>query len=831
MRSYLIALTLLPAIVGAQSLPYRRVEALGTKVPDGRSFVHSMLDSGWSLIQSDAPNLVNPSRYPAQFYFRSPEGTLTRLPLEKAGIDLRFGVTAVLAPDASFALIGGPFSGLVRVDREGLATRVYSNVVQGGNLYPMAIAGNDVFLSGFTIGLSKMDLTSGQVTQFDDYPTAGFRNASRITPDGTKAIYEVGMQFVLRNLANDITRTWDLPAGIASHSLDSSGRYVWFRRPESVGAGPMLVRHDLYTGTELTYPDRGGSAGWIVESTERFVFFGSTASLSPDDDNTTTDVYAYDRRNDTLSLVTDRKGSRRAAGDIERFTASPNGSRLMFTTATPAVSELPSNLHAQLYARSTVRYDTVPALVAKTAGGSEAFAAVQSRNGQAVLWSRFAAGQWSIRSVVDGQPTRIMEGQVRTIPLDVTDDGRKALWMQEGSPELWFSVDGVIRTLNTGGFVAAAGRIDPKTGTPLILGYKNDAGGAQSSLLRFNTTTGAGTRIDTDVPVESNEFDADAGRVAWMVSDGVRVFDLTTGNRVVIPVENYLYYGPRLTADGLYVAVAHQTATGDPDKTRLYRTTDGQFRRTLPYGLLQPDGKWLVDPVGLLVFVETGASVVDWIEESVRSTGEPVGPERTFFRGMVQSGDLNLGDVWRYRGVALTRPRTDFFTARALPKGQVELESEFRKAGLENANTWTEYRIDGTGPWRRMKVGSPTVSIRLPDGYHTFDARTSDELGRIENRTYRRVVLTDGTPPVFANFRVERSSGALFLLLDTDARTGTVSVTFPDGSVQTGGASGNGETLRIRVTGLAAGQTYKAKFTLRDTARNEVVTPEYTFQG
>ncbi|RYG36912.1 hypothetical protein EON81_08265 [bacterium] len=831
MRSFLFPALLLPALVGAQALPYQRVEALGPAVPDGNASPVSMLDSGWSLLRTDAPNVGDPNRFGGQFYFRSPEGTLTRIPIEKAGIDPRFGLLGVLAPDASYAILGGPYTGLFRVDRQGLAVRVFSTPVSGQSVWPIAIADGSAFLTAFGLGLYKLDVESGELFEYPILPEASSRSPSRVTSDGTKAIYEVENRFLLRNLTHGIVRVWDLPSGTRGHSLDTTGRYVWYRMPETAWAGPRLIRHDLFTDNEASYPDRSGNDALFDQSTERVVFFRTQASLSANDDNATNDVYAYDRQNDTLVLTTDRKGSRRAAGGVNGLNISPNGSRLMFSTPSPGVTELPSNPFSQLYARTTVRYDVQPALIGLSPGGSETSSSVASRNGEAVLLSRFAAGQWSMRTVLDGQSTRVSPTQGRPRALDVTDDGRRALWTDDGSPTLWFSVDGAVRTLSTDGYYSATGHIDPTTGTPVVSVYKNVNGASQSALLRFDPVTGATSRIDTTAPATSSDFDVDAGRVAWLSASGVRLLDLRTGSGLTVSTAQPYYYGPRLTADGMYVAIAHTTANGEPEKTRLYRTSDGQFRRTLPYGLLLPDGKWLSDSYnGTLVYAETGGQVLDWIEESSRSVGEPVGPKRSTFRGTVQQDEVTLGDAWRYRAIALAKPRTESLLTRPRPGGTVEIRSEFRKAGLENAATWTEYRIDGTGPWRRMKVGEATLTAPLSDGSHRIEVRAADALGRMEGHPATRTVVTDSVPPTFGAFSTRNESGAFFLVIQSNARGATASVTFPNGSTQLFGGTGASGEIRCYFYGFVSGQTYRVKFTLRDLAGNETVTPEFSFQ-
>ncbi|RYG43201.1 hypothetical protein EON79_17450, partial [bacterium] len=103
MRTVLLSCSLLPAIVGAQALPYRRVEALGPAVPDGSAYPYGVTDDGWALITTEASNLNAPARFPGQFYFRSPEGTLIRIPLERAGEEAKGPWAGILSPDGAFA--------------------------------------------------------------------------------------------------------------------------------------------------------------------------------------------------------------------------------------------------------------------------------------------------------------------------------------------------------------------------------------------------------------------------------------------------------------------------------------------------------------------------------------------------------------------------------------------------------------------------------------------------------------------------------------------------------------------------------------------------------
>ena len=82
-------------------------------------------------------------------------------------------------------------------------------------------------------------------------------------------------------------------------------------------------------------PGGGHGAAELLAATDKHVFFRTTLSLDPNDDNATGDVYAFDRSANTMKLVTDRQGSRRAAGQVEEIAVSPNGSRLMFRTPAP----------------------------------------------------------------------------------------------------------------------------------------------------------------------------------------------------------------------------------------------------------------------------------------------------------------------------------------------------------------------------------------------------------------------------------------------------------------------------------------------------------------
>ncbi|RYG49287.1 hypothetical protein EON79_01790 [bacterium] len=589
------------------------------------------------------------------------------------------------------------------------------------------------------------------------------------------------------------------------------------------------MRRDMYTGTETTYPLPTVNLPIDLRAaSNRFAFFETEAALSPDDTNGTSDFYAFDRSENVYRLISSRQGLRQAAGGVTDFATSPKGNQTIFGSAAPGVSDLVSNGFGQLYARSTIRFDTHPALVAVGPGGREAREAVASRNGTAVFTNRFVSGQWSLRILVDGQPPRVLPTSSEMRPLDVTDDGSRALFMGETTGELVLWENGIFRPLQAGGFYGNFGKIDPKTGIPVVVLDRSGPTGLQQELIRFDPLTGIGTRIDTQAPIVYYGFDVDAGRVAWKTLDSIRVLDLTTGASLQIPQIRDRFYGPRLTSDGVYVGVAQTLANGDPEATRVYRVSDGSLRRNLSFGELLPDGKWLSDSErGELIQASNGARISDTIPLDETLGGTPVGPLRFTFRKVRREEGPYPGDLWRYRAVALPLPATTSHGAYPTADGHASLEATFRKAGLENASTWNEYRIDGAGGWRRIKTGT-NASVQLTPGRHRIEIRAADALGRVEAVPKESYVVADFDPPTFGAIEIVPEFG--YLEIETDAFDGIAKVQRSDRPYEnTYSTVRQGEILRAFIGSIEPGVTYRIRFSLRDQAGNEVLTPELTY--
>ncbi|RYG36913.1 hypothetical protein EON81_08270 [bacterium] len=415
-------------------------------------------------------------------------------------------------------------------------------------------------------------------------------------------------------------------------------------------------------------------------------------------------------------------------------------------------------------------------------------------------------------------------------PLDVTDDGNRALFVEvsTGALALWDA--GVLRPLTTSGSTVLLGKIVPATGAPVVLLQE---GTAAARLFRFDPILGAGTQVDGAAPIVSNGFDADAGRVAWKSTDGIRVLDLTTSALLFIPQTPGRFNGPRLTSDGIYVGVAQQTSAGRPDKTRVYRVSDGELRRNLAYGELLPDGKWLVDTASKeLVQASNGARVADVPQILERYVGTSVGPKRFSFVSTYRPG-FNLGDLFSYRAVAPLLPATAriFFVPDSSWTGRFLLRPNFRKAGLENVSTWNEYRVDGSGPWIRLQTKEGTI-ITLPEGRHALDVRAADALGRTEAVSHRYIVNPDFTPPRVGRFVLGSDGpGRDTIMVFTDAVKGSITVKDAGGasSVKINGfKQPEGIKFGLFET-MTPGQTYRISFTLQDEFGNSVTTPEKTY--
>lgn len=825
MRTLFLPFSLLAAISGAQSLPYRRVEALGPTVPDGSSYALDVADSGWSIVNCQAPNVTDPARFPSQYFFRSPEGTLTRIPFEKTGIDLRGAMVGVISPDGSYAVFGGPYTSVFRVDRETLAIRTYTGQTQGR--FPVRVVGSRAYIAYFYQSLAALDLDTGAVKELPLPSPDFFSNLLRVSSDGGTAIYQMSTGYLVQNLTTGEATTWNDPnfkAGV----VDTGGRYVWGKRLAGEWGKDALVRHDLSTGNEDFYGYPAGAQAQLVATTARYAFFSTREALVSSDKNDTADIYVFDRTTGKLTLLSTRQTAKGAAGGVQNLRVSPDGARTLFTSPVAGVTDLVYNGFDQLYARP-LGGTTAAALVAKGPGGGEAGDGVISRGGVSVLWSRYSGTEWSARIVKEGQPTRVVPTGTQPYSVDVSDRGKLALWTNLERTGLTFYRDGAVVPLDLQGLAFERGRIEPKTGTPCALLRRLVDNQSSYELWRFDPATGAGQRIDTASPVDDFDFDADAGRVAWPSAGGVAVVDLASDESHLFAHTVGTYHlPPKLTADGNWVAVADIDENRTPLSTRLIRLRDGVVVKKLPFGNLFPDGQWLLDSwTGELVYLKTKARQPLSIDGSLYAPGEPVGPAQVAFRFQYRDGEneLTLGDVWRFRAVAPSFPITRFFIALVRAGGNVEIRGEFRQAGLENAATWTEFRVDG-GAWTRMK-GEMTI-VKLADGPHLIEERAADALGRVEPNVSQRTVVADSVPPTVGKIAVKKVENGFEMTVVTDAPSGSVTIVSPDGTKFQDGGRRDGDVLKAVFLPNVTGR-YTYQFVVRDRAGNTAKSKKGAF--
>lgn len=828
MRAAFLLSALLAVSAGAQTLPYERVEPLGPPVPDGVSVPLSITDDGWSLIRSEAPNLTSPERYPYQFFFRSPAGELTRIPLDQNGVATTYPNSGVLSSDGRFAFILSGNRGLLRIDRDTFDILRYEF---WGPRVPVLATDAKVVL-GDSFGFSTMYLDTGIVRNHPVPDSTTFVPLG-VTPDGGYAVYRtsLGDLYAIQDLATDETvRRWK-PGKFTDLILGAEGRYAWVAYSVGDAGGKRLVRHDLLRGTEETFSYVGGKSPTFVKASARYLFLSTKESLVADDKNSTEDFYVFDRSTEKLSLLSTQVSGRSATGRVKNLYSSPDGSRTMFLSASPSASDLPKCRFDQLYARSASAVNTALALHAKRPSGGDGAGAVLSLEGKATLWLRSSAEEdgWTLRSVVDGKPTRVFPVSKTAQPLDVSDDGGLALWCDSGNRDLRFYRRGVVVPLSIGegvGFILRA-RIDSKTGTPLALVQYWVNNASVIKLLRFDPRHGTAQQIDQASPIRTDDFSVAVGRAAWATGTGARVFDLASGTILDLPYDGgFNPLTPRLTADGARAA-AFDAGLG---ATRVYRLPDGKPLNSLPVGDLLPDGQWMREyGSSNLIYLKTGARFRPWIEAFYAVPGELVGPEMVTVRSTASNVPFT-GDVWRYRLLAASYPYTEYFYATPAPGGIAELRGGFFKAGLENAPTWLEYRVDSAGEWRRMKVAVGAVTpVKLKDGTHVLEARAVDSKGRVESSTTRSTVTTDAAPPTVGKPTITRlENGHYELTAPTDAASGRISITKPDGVTDTYGASIVDGVVRYTFTSTESG-TYRFRFLVQDALGNQATSTKGTF--
>lgn len=827
-RSAFLLLALASAMAGAQTLPYRRVKALGPPVPDGASMALAVSDSGWSVIQTKAGNLSNPARFPTQYYFRSPAGELTPIPVK---LDQLFGLYpmyAVISEDGKFAVLGGSIYPMIADRLTGQVRRVPN--VPGEKTCPIALADNRVFLcGGFSDGIAVVDLATGAMEERSGPPETVIRwgaNPPRVVSrDGKTALYSVrSAEVIVQDIATGATEKWDSPSG--GTLIGEEGRYAWYFKPTVDGQGWNPVRHDLSRDKDLSSDFIVLKDVRTVRATAQYLFLTTDKPLVAEDTNTTEDYYVFDIVRKTLILLSAQPGTRKAMGEVWDLNTSLDGTRTLFNSFSPEVADVPG-IGASFFYRSLSAKSATVAVRAKSPGGEPAGDWALSPNGGAVVWLRSSADELSLRIVVEGEPTLAipLEKVVRT--LAVSDNGTRVLTSEQGTDKLYLYRRGNPTELDARGGTAQAGHIDPKTGIPVAKMRRFVEGVVSFELLKFDPQTGASGRLDEGAPIfgESPDFSVAAGRAAWLTEGGVRVLDLKSGRRFDFPhTAGVNHLPPQLTSDGMEVSVADLDNLNRPLSTRRYGlTSDGVALSPTYFGEISPDGKWAYDTTTAeLVYLESGARFPADIRANLDVAGEPVGPS------MLAHDDNNV--LWRYQVVAKTLPVLKHFGAAAIAGGRVRVGGAYYPAGLGEAKTWIEYRVDG-GEWKRAKTDQDVyTTFKLPDGRHEIEGRVTDALGRTNPVTYRQTVVTDSVPPTVGNPKVEHVSGGVFTLsVATDGVFGDLVIKQPDGTISTTSSIRlfEGE-IKTSVSYSAKG-TYTFYFKVRDEVGNTAATIKKTF--
>lgn len=827
---------LLPCLTMGQDFLYWRVAPQAVRVPDGRLQAFGLSDRGWALFRGDAANLAAPERPYHRWLFASPEGTPIRLPLEKSGETMGTFTGGALNDEGTEAVVGGDGVFAV-VDRPKLGVKVFRSSVDGTT--PLALIGRKIYLAANGFGVVVLDRDTREETIIPA-PFMSHWTPLRVTPNGRFAVYHDGAALWVQKLTDGSYVSY--PWSGTTPGLSRSGRYAWTLVKGA--AEWKLARLSLATGETESFPlpITTEDPGTLAAATDRYAFLDTTANLSGNDPVNGRDVYVYDSGPGMLKLLSDQQKNPMPAGDIQGFFASPTGARTLFWSGERGVTDLPSNGFPQVYARSVDLRDTHAAVVAQTDGGAETGEGVLSRSGKTVLTSRMVAGIWSLWTQTDGgTPSRLSTWNVTRAKVkvrDITDDGRYAVWtaIYDGVERLVKAEGSDHWAIGLRGRTVRYARIEPVTGAVVAVLSTLDG---RARLVTIAPRTFAQREIEganTPMldPSEPVSFDAAGGRVAYRSQNGIRVVDLQAGTSWSVPLKrDRIYRVPRLTDDGLHVAVGVATNDARGLETRVYRTRDGAFEGTLPFGDLLPDGQWLHDPYrDVLVDAATGGSVPLGLTNSLAPEGTPVGPRLLAFQDMGPRLDVpldvHLGNLWEYRAITIPNPETTSFVVRPQPGGAVSISADVRQAGLENAVTWNEVRIDAVGKWLRLAPG--TATLPLSEGKHTFEIRARDRLGRT-GRVRTQVLTTDATPPSLGEMGASVSGTTAVLSLGTDADAGSVRVTSDNGFDVTLPAVRDGVALKATLGDIESGRTYRFRFTERDRIGNEAASPEETFVG
>ncbi|RYG36487.1 hypothetical protein EON81_09605 [bacterium] len=803
----------------AQEPFYRRVGADGPAVPDGGSYCLDVTASGWALIRTEASNLLSPATFGPQFFLRSPLGTLEHVPLPTWNSFVHIGAVSEDGATVVLSGIGGTYLG--RRNASGFEFITTSSLL--GSYSRVALSpGGAVFplYNGLTMGY---DFATDQMALL---PRVGFKSlypeqAVGIGTNGRWSVWNARGGYVWVDIPTGSAREWKTGASSdypGNGTIEPAGQAVWAFLPGTSAAAARFARHDFFREETESFPVPGIASATPVGTAGRRLYFLTATAVDSDDTNNTGDLYAFDRVSREIELISRRKGSRLATGGVNTARISPKGDRAYFSSTEPGVTEeVTVHTEGSLYVRALPTGQTQSVLAAAGPSGNRNSSSLLSSNGRTVLladpvYERNLENP--LRVDVDGRVTQIAVERGPVQLRDISDDGHVALWTgSEGKVRLWIQGREVI-TLASAPFTAAFWDAKSKRAVLMLL----DPANGSSRLCAYRPIDGAIEPLAA-VNLAIQEFDVAGGRVAYRANGAITLRHLTTGETATIPLEsNRAHLGPRLTADGVYVSVATYATLspyGDKLYGRYFRARDGEFRRKTPFGLALRDSNWIVDPDNYnLIYAPTGAVLDSYLSGSLSIQGPVVGPPQLY-------GDF------LYRAKVSNVPIVQYLTAVPRSGGRLSLHADIVKAGLENADTWAQYRIDG-GPWSRLET-LRRIEFTLPDGPHRLEIQGRDALGRTGDSLTRRFT-TDSVAPIVGTPRaVATPEGVWITVPATGGSSSILRIGGPPINRYTNDAGPNSKGFGVLLTELKSGSTYRFSFLVRDAVSNETASPEITF--
>ncbi|RYG36489.1 hypothetical protein EON81_09615 [bacterium] len=721
MRFAISIVALAAAVFAAAQDPfYRRVGADGPPVLDGPSQCLAVSANGWALIRTLASNAVAPATYGGAMILRSPNGTLEPIVFPD---EISLYLTAGIREDGEIVVFQSSFDILV-YRRSTKTFQHYDSPTGSGPGGGIAVVGEKAIFA-YDAGRSwSMDLTTGRRTW---NPAPLYREllpeqVLRVGVNGRWAVASADGGYSFIDLESGNVREWKFEDETGDYRfgiVEPSGTAVWAIAGRFTTA--RLVRHNFINGQTDTYPAPGLEQASLLDAAGRWVFFIDALRLVPQDTNVRNDVYAFDRTDGSYKLVS-RKADGTASGDVGTFRADLAGKEVFYGPI-PDLSDPLTGPYGNLYSGPVWQGSLEPVLQAEA---PFAWRSLQqealSPSGKVALLNRNNEVKLDDNGVVS---TLAAENQFFTA-VAVTDDAKVAIWTGPNNKlRIWRKGIGIKTIDATSAYPI---HWDPKTRQVIYSGLYN-AGKYQLSA--YNPAT---DEVHNLAPLSAIVFDYDAagGYAAHRLVDKVIVTDLSTWSTVTIPLESGTgHLGPRITGDGVYVSIA----TNRSSIGRFFRTRDGAFRRTTPYGLAMRNPEWLKEAVGDgFIYTATGARVAGTLLENLRTTGPVVGPPA-------------IQDGFVFHPKARAKPEIGFFRTVPGPGGVADIfTGSLNQAGLENSPTRLRYRVDG-GPWKFFDINRVYLRLTLPDGEHQIDGQAFDSLGR-EGDIVKNWVVTDSLPPV-----------------------------------------------------------------------------------